>query len=575
MMIPRGLITSTTVLMLFAASSAAQPESQTPREIPLPLILYKYAPSAFTDEFMGRLSEQQMMTDQNAYKGVVDQRGQRKVSPDHVFVFSEEQVRGRVPSFARQELLPTYRKYWADLASKVPARLTFLLVANLMELEYSGGVLKAKRANEVLALSEGVSRGGIMRVPRFEKVEMPPLGEREVVKPAPALRGQLPVTHLADTLRSVARDDRVYTAFDRQIVVPALPMDAKTAERMWQQPDCSVSEIAQRGMTREQTKAAADQCTRERSQYAARLTAAVDIEIEGIDRTPRGSLIIKARVLEVKVLGPRQELIKTLVAADLPKGEDVWKENEAARKERQDLEARKKSDARKAAVLDQEATHRQGQMLKNADVIGIRLGMTMAEAEQIVRAHFQVAVVTVDDSKSKSRPEPFHDKKTFHNADNSEKIVLIKGSPDNETVVAVAREFDLGPDMKGDQNRDKVKDLLKQKYGPPDVDWKTVLHWSAKKPASCLLSVGAGGRGGKVVEGQWNRGIDSPYVPSLGFSTFINKDDLPKVVSDMQNCGPVVMANIGNSLTVALYDLTILAPLFVLPSAPAPVKPKL
>ncbi len=114
--------------------------------------------------------------------------------------------------------------------------------------------------------------------------------------------------------------------------------------------------------------------------------------------------------------------------------------------------------------------------------------------------------------------------------------------------------------------------------GAPDLDSKYSLSWNGKRPEHCHLYMPKGARG-HVVDGNWTGDPWGPYRPSLAFSKLSprDKDNLPKVMAAMKECGPMVSASIGKDLDVAVYDLTLFMPFVVPPgyAAPAPSKPKL
>ncbi len=450
----------TLALTILAVPAAAQDRPPDPSltSFPLSLLLYKHAPDAFGDEFMRRQTELQMQKDQYYY-GLVQNLGRAKVSK-HVFVFSESQIKGRVVSFARDELLPTYKKYWTQAASAMPTRVTFSLDQPLEGLEYASGTLKTKSRSELLAFwpDQRIGKEGVGRISREALLKSEPLGAREFVNPVPTLWAAMPSSAFAETVY-VRIEKPIVLAFDRSIVIPALPLDARTAEHMWRKPvwDCHDYKFRRKGMDAKQAKAAAEQCRAEFEHYTPGLRTVVEIEIERIDHRER-SWLIWAKVLGAKVLGPRREVLKSIAGSQFPVPEDVWSTHKKNERE-------KEAAAAATASTEQAAVERQRELLRKADVIGVRPGMSIEEAEKIIRAHFRVAYVSADSSHGKTSPDLFDAYKAFHNADNSEAIVLFKGSASNNTVLAVARTFALGADMKGDQNLNKVKELLKAKYG--------------------------------------------------------------------------------------------------------------
>jgi hypothetical protein len=431
-----------------------------PKEFPLLLLFYKHVPNAFSYEYMLQQTQFQMRKDQYYYKLQETTGGRMNPPPNYVFVFSSAQVKGRVAEFAAKELLPTYRKYWSDAASKIPDRLSFSMEEGLGGLEYADGRIKSKSQTYLVSYSSF----GSYKLTSEEKLRLPPLGTREVLARAPTLKGVIPIKHFADTVASSAPSQRVYFAPDRDPVIPPLAMDPKAAEDLWRGPQCAVDELTyrQKGAPPKQAHDAAEQCRRERARYSSpRVAANFDIEIEGVDFV-RNEWIIKARVLGAKLFGPTGNLLKTYAASEFPRGQDVWE----ARAEKESAERREKEGkkAREEAEKQARATK-----LSNADIVGIRLGMTVAEAERKIRGRMTVGwVATLLDLEDRKRnPQwrapylPYSEFRMFISADGNEYIALYSQKDISDRVLGVLRRV---PVHAGTSKVEVFRSLL-NKYG--------------------------------------------------------------------------------------------------------------
>ena len=159
-----------------------------------------------------------------------------------------------------------------------------------------------------------------------DKLKLPPLGSREVIGHLPVLSGDSSAAGFPLSLTERKPPGRQsYLALDRVPSVPPIHVDRAVAERMWKRPDCKTSEIQylQQGLTPKQAKKSAEQCRAEIKQYNEEVRVTYQVEIEGVEVTEQ-AWILKAKLLRATVYGSRNELLKTLAAADFAAAEDTW-----------------------------------------------------------------------------------------------------------------------------------------------------------------------------------------------------------------------------------------------------------
>ena len=212
----------------------------------------------------------------------------------------------------------------------------------------------------------------------------------------------------------------------------------------------------------------------------------------------------------------------------------------------------------------------------DADIVGIRLGMTMEEAEKIVRAHMKVLIVTVHGEKSTGNTnwntKPWWEFKSFHAAKNEEVVMLVNGEPDGKKVIGVVRYLTLPRELSGKINEPKVEKILLEKYGRWNLQNRyslyPVYHWATEKSPHCLFQTMQGPKAAKVIEGFPIQGEPNPNSPTPTFQVRPSGwDDFPRIAPLYKQCGLTVSAENewGGQLFVALYDFSLIAPYYERP----------
>lgn len=573
--------------------------------IPSVLLQYKYAPTDFSDQYMLEQTRRQIGADAAVYSVGKQRR------PNHVFMFSADQVAGREPTFAAEELLPIYKQRWAALANSIPDRLQFSTSDIILDyMTYANGALRSKHQPDALHEISGISEQ--------TKLRLPPLGRKEVLDWLPPMSASLPVPRFPSSVAQAPPVSGFRLAVDRVLRVPPLTMERAAAERLWRRPECSP--FADPGLrdarARRAAQEAAARCSREIAAFKPRITIVFDVQTEGM--TAEGAnRIVKAKLIGARVLGSRMELLKNLSPSDFPEAVDSWK----IQADRKAAEARRTAalqSAKEASRLsvekekDAARTAARAELLK-ADIVGIRLGMTLTEAEQLIRGRMKLGGVASSKPPSNSvvggalwikNPRfPYSEFRTFVGADGEDEIVLFSHVKVSDRVLAVARGVQLQPGVTSEM----VVEQLLNKYGkapifiykPKDVNDAALLAWAVDfgqvnprscqpQDFSCALHFGTChtqfGSVMKyhylsVVEPAANAGAKMEnfkdpqiYTPTLHVhgagSPDTYGDERTWDVEKWRGCGPTVLAWVTPStkppaLNVAIFDLASYADIYL------------
>lgn len=570
----------------FAQSNAAASDIR----IPPVLLHYKYAPTDFSDQYLLEQARRQISAD--AYVHSIGK--QRR--PGHVLMFSSDQVAGRDPAFAAEDLLPFYKQRWAALARSIPDQLHFSADVNLDYLTYENGALRAKQQDRKSNLHQ------IDGLSEQTKLRLPPLGRTEVLDFLPRLSGAM-APQLPSSVTQAPAIGGFRLALDRALHVPPVTMERAAAERLWRRPECSPfvdSGLRDAGVRRAAQEAAA-RCGREIAAFKPRITIVFDVQTEGVI-ADGANRIVRAKLVGATVLGSRMEPLKTLSASDFPEAVDSWQ----AQADRKAVEARRtaalqsaQEESRLAGEKTKDAarTAARAALLK-ADTVGIRLGMTLVEAEQVIRGRLNLGWVA--SSKPPSRPivqsdwirnprTPYSEFRIFGTADAEEQIVLFSHAGVSDRVMGVVRSVQLQAGVTGEM---VVKQLL-EKYGKDPIfihkptantNYSATLAWmvdfgqpcdaSGSDPASCIR-VGSchttltniGSYQLSVVEptgnaGELLRDVANPQsvAPILRVWGAESEDRRTWDAGKWRGCGPTVLADIYPNakppvLNVAIFNL--------------------
>lgn len=197
------------------------------------------------------------------------------------------------------------------------------------------------------------------------------------------------------------------------------------------------------------------------------VTGRVVLDIQGVDIVRLKSKsdeevyngVILARVSGVELVDDNGRLIHSFDVASLTSADEVAKAKQAA-------QAKALATDKKARTQKNEVRTARREALHKADVIGIRIGMDVREAERIIREHMNVGWIgelsaDAPASRTRSANRPYSYFKTYISADGSEHVALFWHPEISERLMAVTRTLMLPKETQ----EDAVLAQLKDKYG--------------------------------------------------------------------------------------------------------------
>ncbi len=420
------------------AVAPAKPASPT-------LLAYRFSPDVFDDTSLLQMTKQQIGQDQWAYRNTGPVKS-------HVFMFSQKQVDDRVIDFAAPELLPVYKQRLQTLARGMPTRFSFSTDIALSSLAYENGVIHQRNG------PAGEKRSLNAAALQLDRDMMKSVGNLAVLSSMPGLTSTSPIPQPPNSLRHIP----VYLALNADPTIPPIAIERAAAEHMWQQPDCSAWETAYRaGPNREEARAGARQCQEERRRYTAGLTVTYQIEIEGVVRSG-SSWFLKARLLGATVRGPRNERLKELGADDFTP-----------------VMVAQPARPKGASDPTEEDPHRQ-QVASKFEMLGMRVGMPVAEAEKAVRDYMDVGAVFVFDKRKQQVSSVlglYRYAKLFQAKGGREAIGLYWSPWHSDKVTGISRVI-----RYQESQRLAIEAALIDKYGQPSLG--TALAMKGKSTSS-------------------------------------------------------------------------------------------
>lgn len=507
--------------------------------IPEGLLLLKYHPETIPEKQVISLAGQQIGKDWRANEYSKD---------DHVYMFRGDQIAERPTQFTSRKVAPEYRQQLIEIANSVPDELYFEEVSRLGFRMYKDGKLQYEEQHAG-GLGEFAAVDRMSFMSDHEKLDLPSLGSYEVLRSIPELRGELS-SSLPETIQRLEtiRGVRGHLALDRKPIIPAIEMDADTAEALWRKPDCNPVGIAYIGdMPRDEAEAKAEECRKKLEKYGeAEIRTIYHLAISDVVLEDR-NWIVKAKVKSVEVHGPGQRLLQRYSASDLLPAEDSWM---LEKKEKQD-----EISAKQQELDDQRSTMREN--IASVDIVGLDLSMSFSEAEAAVRKSMEVARVRERDRSSRTTPF-FDDFRTYENESGTERMKLHKPTPDSNKLVAIGRMLDLPETAEWED----VKKQLIDRYGEPTKEYGTDLSWNEEYKNDehrkyCRPSLGFTRPARNIIEGE-DRGVYEQYSSfSIGTTSAIVGDRHDHYTAMAKECSPQLHAkfNKGNKkLMVILVD---------------------
>ena len=205
-----------------------------------------------------------------------------------------------------------------------------------------------------------------------------------------------------------------------------------------------------------------------------------------------------------------------------------------------------------------------GGEVNGPDIVGIRLGMSFAEAEELIRRNMEVGWVwAIPASPLDKSPTVLTSLKAFVRADEQEIIALLDQPPiAAERVLAVRRWLAVPRDTSHDQ----LISALSNKYGKPrkeEYDGKRIF-WAGSANEVC----GPGVPGGYAPERKLVSGNSKSYHVGigshLGFREDLGPDDPQARLDSVARCGPEVIVDMTGGkegFQITLADARVLAAL--------------
>lgn len=471
--------------------------------VPLGVLIYKFAPTLFSEKDLVRANRRQVEADERAYRSA-------GVYRDHVFMYAKEQVADRHSQFAAEDLLPIFKAKLSQLAQQLPARVQFTTAVRVSDLRFKDGLL---------SIRSGHAQGGEgilynhYRLPDQQKLRHPPMGSRELIN-LPNLRADLGGMEIPESVNKLSMS-KAYLAVDRILNIGAVAMKRTDAERLMKRPKCattiSMGETLAGGEKKKKAEKKAAQCRAEIKRFNEGVLIVYDVEIVGLESSARG-LFFKANVLNASVFGTRNELLKSYDSDDFEVGLDTWQDKIqpeharqpqergldqraqrrkalalAKRKAAEEAAIRKKAEkktskriqtqgtlargkqneppdsSRARAGKDGETAAQSGLASVKADILGVRLGMTIDEADRIIREKIDVGWVLElsEDAKNEWIYKPYQSLRIYMSKDGTEQFTLFIEPAHSNKILGLGRTVALASEIP----KEMVLEKVKAKYG--------------------------------------------------------------------------------------------------------------
>jgi uncharacterized protein YecT (DUF1311 family) len=436
--------------------SYAPPVSDIWERVPGEFFVLRLAPDVLTEEEWLQLTQRQVQYDQN------------RNGPS---VFSPDLVRDRKPSFVAPELVAAYKAEVQRLLSDLTPTAVTRLDVEPEWVGYKDGKLTASQTN-----------GGYLR--EIHRVNRKQNMAEHMGKSAafgdPGLRQDFNVKALP---RSLATDLRrhvrnVTLLSDRLPRIPALDMDAADAERLFLQGNCHLERDTLNDLMQDGSGASAYDiddanktyfaCVERRNDLPDTFVFDISMEFTGVQRTDQGFF------LETKLLGAELYDLKgfnfaSLTPEDFPAGDTAQAQGEG------------QSDHDGTNQTAVESESEETPTLIDPDIVGLKLGMSLDEADKVVRSHFGTIDGIVERRMAKN---VFPNSIAYGNASTGEAIAVyhLVDRPE-DGVIAITRTLDLPGKrpMAGEYRK-----LISEKYGLEDSNWGNELRINDADHKNCL-----------------------------------------------------------------------------------------
>lgn len=451
-----------------APDTAAETEPTVMSMVSEDEFLLKYAPQAFDAHQLRERVFNQIVAEQKAL-----QTGER-ISGNDAFVteaavFERAEIEGRAPQFIVNELTPVYLERIAA-RQVTPSRLVFRWRLPHRSFTYESGRLtyadQQQRSIPTVLFSPEIDTA-LIDAPESK-------GEvgRAVID-MPTLFGEKPQRlRLKDPNCIVCVGARpVDLALDRKPIVLPLALSAAEAERLWVEEPCTpptnaeTTKILRRKDLDETEKLELiNACRRKSESFANGLVVEFEIETDGmsmVEKDPRyPTAALHARLLGAKLFSPHGDVLKEYAAEDFELAATGLEQAEREQK-RQVEAANTAAETEKEKRAARFATMRQ--RLAEADVVGLKIGMTFAEAEAIIGSEMQIGEKYAPKTPFAETRGILDEFVTFVAADKSQSFVLYGHPGVSDEVLGIGRAIRLAEGA----DRAAISEQLAAKYGEP------------------------------------------------------------------------------------------------------------
>ena len=628
--------------------------------VPYLLLQMKYQSSPVPDDQLLKLTERQVRSDQNvysdiarlevlkkelqefiqkeatakgmykqSYKAMITSKQQQVASfkkrleaPKLGLVFDRNEVENRDVSFVARELLPKFRQHLENLAAGLPDHYT-IEFKNRMDTHiyhfekgmlYWGGSQWAcePEIDETCFLVEGTSSpylmgshfflqsGNLLRTGQartgqarlwsqyegYFLLRPPKPPGYDYLNPNPHGYPGTLVTGVGGSNSSVA-----VIVVDRNMEVPGLKMDAASAEAMLHPPP----------LTQQEINANASETLVPFSYRTMR--SVLHVNVQEVPVPDKSGKFIKVSLEKIEIFSPEGKLLVSHDAGDFTSSVD---QQAAAHSAQAEADAALATAASAAQAAQTQVAADEAARLEGFDVIGFRLGMSLADADQMVRQHmtptseyrfersedfmaFDRSVIyfhfddllkdtpVPDSCKDKDLSDPINagfvkyceelrENTYWQNVIPKEAIALTieQSKAGKDVVLGITRWLSLPSNV----NTDVIKDSLRRKYGNPDSESEHqeayTLIWGECKTESRQPYTGTNGKqklytSGDVINDHANLWS---FIPNRVVHTGLQFGvDSPGVVN-LEGCRPAVSATLkpighnveGMMLNVSLTD---------------------
>jgi hypothetical protein len=388
-------ITVAVVAVLLMASVAQASQSSDIRDYGYFLLRLKYAPSSITDQEWTQLAQKQARADWGVYSRIDDleeklEKYPGSTTPNQMtkqldkaklelsaVVFKREEVMGRDPQFVANQFLPQFKQRITRIADSMPERLTisyeydtraykydfdnqFLYHTNTWlpcDLAVAHGCLPNGQGSHFFALVPRKDR--LDRIPELKPFFVAMPQDRRINYPSPDPNG-LPSTLWTQR----GHLNRAMIAIDRIIGMPYLKLDAARAEAL-----VTLARDPKPGSC----LVTSGRCN---------LVSEMQFTVSRMEVKERDTAVIYVKLLALNIFAPDRSLLASFSPEDFKSSDQLAAEMHAAN-------AAKEAELAAAEEAREQAAAEETARLTDLDVVGLKIGMKLTDAEKLLQERMQ------------------------------------------------------------------------------------------------------------------------------------------------------------------------------------------